>query len=245
MALTTQPKNRPRSAAEVLPDSSPNSDATRDELILANLGYVKHILNKLLHQLPSAVDADNLESAGILGLIEAAAQFDSSRKVEFRTFSYQRIRGAILDELRRNCPLSQQMLQKISQLRQVRAGMQGNVSVEELAAAADMPVNEVARCIQGARLTRPECWNDSVRVRGHIGDNEIPDTIEQDEMQAVLADGIESLPDQMRIAIALHYNEGLKLREVGDVLGLSESRVSRILDAARLRLQEYAKACGY
>ena len=228
-----------------MPESSSESDCVRDELILANLGYVKHILNKLLQQLPSGVDADNLESAGILGLIEAASQFDSTRKVEFRTFSYQRIRGAILDELRRNCPLSQQMLQKISHLRQVRAGIQGNVSVEELATASDMPVDEVTRCIQGARLTRPECWNDSVRVRGHIGDNDNLHAMEQDEMQLVLADGIESLPDQMRIAIALHYNEGLKLREVGDVLGLSESRVSRILDAARLRLQEYAKSQGY
>ena len=70
-------------------------------------------------------------------------------------------------------------------------------------------------------------------------------TVEQEEMKSVLADGIESLPTQMRNAIALHYNEGLKLKEVGQVLGLSESRVSRILDAARVRLRDYAKQCGY
>lgn len=245
MALTTRINERKISRANSQLEGSGGPDQDRDDLILSNLGYVKHILNKLLNQLPAGVDADNLESAGILGLIEAASQFDTSRNVEFRTFSYQRIRGAILDELRRNCPLSQQMLQKISHLRQVRANIQGNVSIEELATAADMPVDEVARCMQGARLTRPECWNDSVRVRGHIGDNENVHAIELDEMNSVLADGIESLPDQMRIAIALHYNEGLKLREVGDVLGLSESRVSRILDAARTKLQEYAKSCGY
>ena len=61
-----------------------NSD--RDQLILDNLGYVKHILGKLLHQLPLGVDAENLEAAGILGLIEAASQYDPSRNVEFRTF---------------------------------------------------------------------------------------------------------------------------------------------------------------
>ena len=137
------------------------------------------------------------------------------------------------------------MLQKISYLRQVRAGLQGSVTVEELAVAADMPVTEVAFCIQGSRLTQPETWCDSVRVRGHIGDNEETSEVEKAEMQSVLADGIESLPKQMRIAVALHYNEGLKLKEVGQMLGLSESRVSRILDAARVRLRDYAKQCGY
>ena len=93
----------------------------RDQLVVDNLPFVRHILSKLLNQLPRGVDAENLESAGVLGLIEAASQFDASRKVEFRTFAYQRIRGAILDELRRNCPLSQQMLQRLSTLRQIRS----------------------------------------------------------------------------------------------------------------------------
>ncbi len=137
------------------------------------------------------------------------------------------------------------MLQKISHLRRVRSSIQGSVTIEELAVAADMQVEEVANCLQGARLTQPESWCDSVRVRGHIGDNEESSTVEQEEMKSVLADGIESLPDQMRNALALHYNEGLKLKEVGQVLGLSESRVSRILDAARVRLRYYAKQCGY
>lgn len=217
----------------------------RDQLIMDHLGYVGHILGKLLNQLPPGVDAQNLESAGILGLIEAADQFDPARRVEFKTFSYQRIRGAILDELRRNCPLSQQMLQKIAQLRQVRSQLQDSVSVEELADASGFSVQEVTQCMQAARLTRPETWNDTVRIRGHIGDNDQDTRLEREEMQEVLADGIEQLPDRMRIAIALHYNEGLKLKEVGEVLGLSESRVSRILDAARTRLQEYARSKGF
>ena len=219
--------------------------AARDELILDHLGYVSHILTKLLHQLPPGVDAQNLESAGILGLIEAAEQFDPSRKVEFRTFSYQRIRGAILDELRRNCPLSQQMLQKIAHLRHVRSTFQDVVSIETLAEAAGYTVAEVTRCMQAARLTRPESLCESVRVRGHIGDNDQKSRIEREEMEQVLADGIEQLPDKMRLAIGMHYNDGLKLKEVGEILGLSESRVSRILDAARTKLQDYARSRGF
>ncbi|MDG1895966.1 MAG: sigma-70 family RNA polymerase sigma factor [Fuerstiella sp.] len=230
-------------------NSGPTSDQPihefRDQLILDNLGYVKHILGKLLHQLPLGVDADNLESAGILGLIEAASQYDPSRNVEFRTFSYRRIRGETLDELRRNCPLPQQMLQKITTLRHLRNQFQGTVSVEQLAEASGMSVSEVTECIQGARLTRPDSWSDTVRVRGHIGDNDNPGPMETDEMRQVLTDGIESLPDKIRVAIALHYNEGLKLKEVGELLSLSESRVSRIVDSARTRLKEYVRQRGY
>ena len=137
------------------------------------------------------------------------------------------------------------MLQKVSSLRQIRLELQDNATVEEIADAAGMPVGEVARCLGAERLTRPEGWNDSFRVRGHVGDNDDVSELEQSEMRQVLADGIETLPDKMRIALALHYNEGLKLKEVGEVLGLSESRVSRILDSAREKLREYSRHCGY
>lgn len=237
---TKQQRRRPTSHRSALLTRS-----KRDQLVLDHMDFVQHILGKLLSQLPRGVDAQNLESAGVLGLIEAAAQFDPARKVEFRTFSYQRIRGAILDELRRTCPLSQQMLQKISHLREIRSRLHENASIEELAEASGFTTSEVTRCIQAAKLAHPRNFCESVRVRGHLGDNDAVPRMEREEMKEVLADGIEQLPDQMRIAIALHYNEGLKLREVGDVLGLSESRISRVLDAARTRLKEYAAKRGY
>jgi len=215
-----------------------------DDLILDNLGYVRHILNRLLAQLPPAVDAENLESAGVVGLIEAARQFDSGRDVEFRTFAYQRIRGAILEELRRNCPLSQQMLQKIARLRKVREQQDAAITVEELASVSEMSVDEVTECIAASRLTRPESWSESLHG-GNAARSDECNITEDQEMRDVLADGIESLPNTMRIAISLHYLEGLKLREVGTVLGLSESRVCRIVNNARERLREFARQrCG-
>ena len=217
----------------------------RDQLVLDHLPFVRHILTRLTANLPRNIDSENLESAGVLGLLEAASQYDPDRNVEFRTFAYQRIRGAILDELRRNCPLSQQMLQKVSLIRQIKADLQNNATVEQIAQAAEMTVEEVSQCMTAERLTRPEGWNDAFRVQGHVGDNDAPSEMEVQEMLHILADGIETLPDKMRIALALHYNEGLKLKEVGEVLGLSESRVSRILDAARSKLQDYAKQFGY
>lgn len=223
--------------------SAPSSAV--DDLILGHLGYVKHILNRLLAQLPPRIDVDNLESAGVVGLIEAARQFDSGRDVEFRTFSYQRIRGAILDELRRNCPLSQQMLQKIALIRRTREQLDSTATVEQLADKTGMPVDHVSECLAAARLTRPESWNDSVHGESFSVVHST-DPSEQQELREVLADGIETLPDTMRVAITLHYLEGLKLREVGAVLGLSESRVCRIVNGARDRLKDYVRYrdCG-
>jgi len=211
-----------------------------DNLVLSHLGYVKHILTRLLAQLPPRVDVENLESAGVLGLIEAARQFDPTRNVEFRTFAHQRIRGAILDELRRNCPLSQQMLQKIATLRSVRQLLDTSPTVEQLAESSGMPIDEVVECLAAARLTRPESWNESIHSEA-FGQAGPTNDAEQREMWQVLADGIESLPDTMRVAVTLHYLEGLKLREVGDVLGLSESRVCRIVNSAREKLRDYVR----
>jgi RNA polymerase sigma factor for flagellar operon FliA len=233
--ITTSTKHR----------QSTTEKSIRDDLIVGHLGYVKHILKRLLAQLPPRVDAENLESAGVVGLIEAANQFDPGRDVEFRTFAYQRIRGAILDELRRNCPLSQQMLQRISFIRQVREQLDSSATVEQLADISGLPVEQVAECLAAARLTRPESWNESVHGES-FRNPETVDISEQQEMRQVLADGIETLPDTMRIAISLHYMEGLKLREVGNILGLSESRVCRIVNTARDRLKDYARQrdCG-
>ena len=225
--------------------ASLSESSVTDELVLSHLGYVRHILNRLLAQLPPRIDAENLESAGVVGLIEAARQFDPGRDVEFRTFSYQRIRGAILDELRRNCPLSQQMLQRIAFLRPTREQLDSSATVEQLAVAADMPVEQVAECLAASRLTRPESWNDSVHGESFSAPESAHPT-ERQELQQVLADGIETLPDTMRVAVTLHYMEGLKLREVGTVLGLSESRVCRIVNGARERLKDYVRQrdCG-
>ena len=86
----------------------------RDQLILAHLPMVKHVIGRLVGRLPSGIDAENLESAGILGLVEAANRFDPERGVKFETYVYMRIRGAVVDELRRNSCLSQLMLEQVA-----------------------------------------------------------------------------------------------------------------------------------
>src|SRR5437764_11345802 len=85
--------------------------ARRDRLILDHLPLVRHAIGRLVGRLPAGVDAENLESAGVLGLVEAATRFDADRGVKFETFAYLRIRGAVVDELRRSSCLPQQVLE--------------------------------------------------------------------------------------------------------------------------------------
>ncbi|HZT79872.1 MAG TPA: sigma-70 family RNA polymerase sigma factor [Gemmataceae bacterium] len=217
----------------------------RDQLILAHLPLVRHVLGKLIAGLPPGVDVENLEAAGVLGLVEAANGFDPERGTQFKTFAYLRIRGAVLDELRRNCPLPQHVLERIALVRQAHESLPAPVSVEALAAATGLTADEVADCLAAVRLTRMLSWEgagEPVGIRLDGRDHR-PDTeAERAELQQVLADGIESLPERERLAVTLYYMEDLRLKEIGEVLGLSESRVSRVLSAALFRLGEYIRA---
>lgn len=212
----------------------------RDAIILEHLPFVRQVLGRMMVRLPDSTDRENLESAGICGLVEAAGQYDANRGVSFTTFAFPRIRGAILDELRRNCPLPQHMLERWSRIRDAYTKLQGNASPESLAVSADLSVEEVEECLQAIQLTRPDSWFDDLadRVADDREGTSPERFLDAEEQSGVLADVIESLPRTMRIAVTLYYREELRLKEIGEVLGLSESRVSRILSRAQLLLRE-------
>lgn len=211
----------------------------RDQLVVDHLECVRHALGRMLVTLPGTVDAENLECAGILGLVEAANQFDPARGVEFRTYAFHRIRGAILDELRRNCPLPQQVLQQWSLIRSIWERLGEHVGTDVLIQQTGLTESEVENTLAAVRLAQPEAWreelvhHDSVRSRGDA----IDDALELEDQQRALAEAIEQLPDQMRTVLGLYYMEDLRLAEIGEVLELSESRISRILAQAQLRLK--------
>src|SRR5262245_19727067 len=105
----------------------------RDALIFEHLSIVRHVVGKLLAELPPGMDAENLEAAGTLGLVEAAGNFDPTRGVDFKAYALNRIRGAVLDELRRNCPLPQRILERVSMIRIAHQELVAPVSVDALA----------------------------------------------------------------------------------------------------------------
>jgi len=215
----------------------------RDRLILEHLSYVRHILGRMLGTLPDYVDNENLESAGILGLVEAAGQFDPTRGTAFTTFAYQRIRGAILDELRRNCPVPQTILQHWALIREASMLLQPPLTSEKLADNTGLSVQEVENCLAAMRLTRPENWTDELGELPVPGDREthVDADSHRAEERRQLADAIEQLPEKMRLTVTMYYMENMRMKEIGEVLSLSESRVSRLLAAAELQLKSIVK----
>jgi RNA polymerase sigma factor for flagellar operon FliA len=219
--------------------------AQRDELILGHLPLVRHIIGRLAAKLPHGIDVENLEAAGTLGLVEAANRYDSERGIQFKTFAYTRIRGAIYDELRRNCPLPQELLERIAVVRKVLESMAPPIRVDEVAQQTGLSEDDVNECMAALRLTRSVSW-DGIAEPGDgssAGAAERPDAqLEVTERKHLLAEAISGLPENERLAITLYYMEDLRLKEIGRVLQLSESRVSRLLKAAEQRIEEHIRA---
>lgn len=217
----------------------------RDDLILEHLWLVRHITGKITAQLPPETDIANLESAGVLGLVEAATKFNPERGVKFVSYAYPRVRGAILDELRRNCPLPQQMMERVSKVRKAYEEIEGKATVDRLAASSGLTQDEVSDCLSAMRLTRMISWEgEAEALEAQLTDRESrPDVqAERAEQKQLLAQGIASLSERERLVVTLYYLEDLRLKEIGQVLQLSESRVSRLLSSALFHLGEYVKA---
>lgn len=217
----------------------------RDELILAHLPLVKHVIGRLIGGLPSGIDVENLESAGVLGLVEAAAKFDPTRNAQFKTFAYMRIRGAILDELRRNSPLPQHMLERVAVIRKAYRSLEHPVSVEALATATGMTVDDVTDTLAAERFAKTISWEQTAEPNG-LGPavSIAPPEAEAERWESVqqLSEAIETLPPKERIAITLYYREELRLKEIAEVMDLSPSRISRLLSKATFELGELLKA---
>lgn len=210
----------------------------RDNLVLEHLDLVKHILSRIAVRLPNAVDIENLEAAGMLGLVEAADRFDPEFETEFRTFAFPRVRGAILDELRRNCPLPQRVLENWNTI-QAHFSRAEQHTYEEIAAKSGLSTAEVEECLQSISLTRFASLGDEIiACRADDRQSETPEEqIEHRENLSVLAECIEELPRQPRLVLTLYYLEDLKLREIAEVLSLSESRVCRLVQNAEQSLR--------
>lgn len=212
---------------------------------------VKRIAHHLLARLPSSVQLDDLLQAGMLGLLEAHSKFDASKGASFETFAGIRIRGSMIDEIRRGdwVPRS---VHKNSRL------IAGIIQEIEQATGRDARDTEVAEklgvAVEDYRQMLMEVNS------GHIMDFEdmgvtqdyfsqglsegsmTPlERIQKEDFRNSLAGAISSLPEREKLVLALYYDEELNLKEIGEVLGVSESRISQINSQAMLRLQSRLK----
>jgi RNA polymerase sigma factor FliA len=228
--------------------------ATRDRLILTYAPLVKYVAGRLGSGLPSHVDESDLVSYGLLGLIDAIERYDPDRDVKFETYAIQRIRGAIIDELRsmdwvprsvrsRARDIEKAIMQLESQLLRAptdeEIAKKLGVSEEEL----DGALLEISRSSIAALdelWSSPTGSGDAVALVDTIEDPhsvEPGGEIEKTELKELIGESIASLPEREKLVITLYYYEELTLREIGEVLGVTESRVSQLHTKAILRLK--------
>ena len=227
-------------------------DEGRDELILQHMPLVKYLVGRIMPQLPAHLDQQDLLSAAMIGLINAADRFDPLRGVLFKTFAEQHIRGTILDELRSYDVLSRSMRDKYKRLeRQVTALehlLGRNPTSEEVAQALDMGLEEYYGLLDDVHvfsfISLDDSWDDeegnALSLADVLSANEAKSPQQQVmmmQMTAALGVAIDSLPEKERLAVTLYYNEDLNLKEIGEALGLTESRISQILSQAMVRLR--------
>lgn len=218
-----------------------------ERLVADHVELVHRIAHHLMARLPPSVQVDDLVQAGMIGLLEAARQFEGGQGATFATYAGIRIRGAMIDELRRSdwTPRSVHRNSRriASAIQQIEAREGRAARGSEVAAELDVPVEEYHEMLQdnaGAHLFALDdlgVGNDGADrvVEGH--EISPAGSLEATEFREELAAALGDLPERERLVLSLYYIEELNLREIGAVLGVSESRVSQIRSQAVIRLR--------
>ena len=221
----------------------------KDQLVERFAPLVKRIAYHLMARLPSSVQVDDLVQNGMLGLLDAMSRFEAGMGAQFETYAAQRIRGAMLDGLRENDWLPRGLRRDfrrieatINQLEQEHGR---TPSERELAAALGMSLAEYQKMLQEARGYQLISFEDLVVeededfLEHHLSDdaNDPLKLLEDQSLQRLLVEGIESLPEREKLMMALYYEQDLNLREIGEVMGVTESRVCQLHTQAVARLR--------
>jgi RNA polymerase sigma factor for flagellar operon FliA len=226
----------------------------REKLILDHVPLLRHIVGRMALDLPATVERDDLYGWGMLGLIGAADTWEPARGLKFSTFAFPRIRGAILDELRRADFLPRGRREKVRELeRAVSACEQQDGTAptpERIARELGVSLDEIDEILLSARSAATASLDDGpgIELLGLLSDPRCDDpqgSAEWEEMRGLLVAAIGELPEQDKTVITLYYGEELFLREIAEVLGVTESRVSQIHSRALYRLnRELSTAAG-
>jgi RNA polymerase sigma factor for flagellar operon FliA len=237
--------------AEFLPERT--DAAAKDKLILKYLPLVKYVAGRLAITLPAHVDINDLIGSGVIGLISAMENFEPKFKTKFETYAIIRIRGAMLDELRALDWVPRSMREKFCALQRAYVSLEQDLGRpardDEVAARLGISINELDNLLNEERsvafvslneLLNPDDGDHKVvSLIDSIHDQTQPSpflSVDTKERKHILAQAIQELPEQERIVIALYYYESLMLKEIGEVLGISESRVSQVHTKALTRL---------
>jgi RNA polymerase sigma factor for flagellar operon FliA len=218
-----------------------------DTLVNRHAPLVKRIAYHLMNRLPPNVQADDLIQAGMIGLLEASRNYDPSQGASFETYAGIRIRGAMLDEIRRSDWTPRSVHRKARMVADAMRSIENEQGRDardvEVAEVLDMSLVQYHRILQdasGCRIFSIEELQSVGELPYEGGNSDISgpfDGMQKDAFKKALAEAIAGLPERERLVIALYYDEEMNLREIGQVLGVSESRVCQIHSQATLRLR--------
>jgi RNA polymerase sigma factor FliA len=231
-----------------------NDQAIRDRLILTYAPLVKYVAGRLGSGLPAHVDEGDLVSYGLLGLIGAIERFDPDRDIKFETYAIARIKGSIIDELRAMDWVPRSVRARARDIERAISELEAKLgrapNDEEIAGKLGLTQDELDSSLTEISRSSIAALDELWTVQGGTGDQvALIDTIEdthgqapttaldRSEMKEMIADSISRLPEREKLVITLYYYEELTLREIGEVLGVTESRVSQLHTKAILRLK--------
>ncbi|MDV6345835.1 RNA polymerase sigma factor FliA [Nitrosomonas sp. Is37] len=223
----------------------------KEQFLVEFTPLVKRIARHMMVKLPPSVEVDDLIQAGMIGLLDAINRYEGSYGRQFESYAAQRIRGSILDELRESDWLPRSLRKKMRQIEVTMRALEQRLgcppSEQELATELNMTLDEYHEALQevcGGQLIYYEDFQEE--DEGHFldrlcsdFDNEPLEILLDKKLRQSLVTAIENLPPKEKMVMGMHYEQEMNLREIGEVLGVSESRVCQIHTQAiaRLRLQ--------
>jgi RNA polymerase sigma factor for flagellar operon FliA len=232
--------------------------ALKEKIVLEHGPLIRYIVNRIAVRLPSHIDLDDLHSTGVIGLMDAIEKFDPDKNCKFKTYAEFRIKGAILDQLRSLDWVPRSVRQKSRKLEhaygEVEQRLGRQATEEEVADSLGLQIekfHDLLNQVRGISLVNLE------EIRGTNADGDrtgtfadiIEDvtaenpfeTLKTVETKNVIADTIGGLPEKERLVVSLYYYEDLNMKEIGNILGITESRVCQIHTKAVLRLRQKLK----
>lgn len=215
---------------------------SKDQLFEDNIGLVNTIARHIGARLPHGKSVEDLIQVGLIGLLEAVRSYEPKPGVEFKTYANIRVRGAILDELRRETWVPRSVQQKSRQVAQAIHDVEskiGRVATDkEIAQELKLTLDEYGELLETVASCNLFSLDDEIIQQAPDSDeDEVFNNIHYDALKSKLAEFIGQLPGQEKLAVALYYDYGLNLREIGEVLDVSESRICQVHAQAMSRLR--------
>lgn len=214
-----------------------------EELVSQYANLVRRIARHMLSRLPASVHLDDLVQAGLIGLMEAVRLYDASQGASFETYATIRVRGAMLDELRRNDwsprSLSQRLRRLSEATRQIESREGRSASAQEVADQLDVSLDEYHQWVLEASAQNffsLDSLADDDGMPVQAADSTYGN-VEGDRLRSHVVEAIGTLSEREQLVLSLYYDKEMTLKEIGDVLGVSESRVCQIHGEAAVRLR--------